>query len=92
MVKRFSEDYKTEAVKMVIENNLNATEVSKDLGIGQSTLKKWISSYRANCQPCGISVNEREELRQLKAENHKLKLERDLLKKATIFFASDRSN
>ena len=91
---RFSEEYKSDAVRMVLENGIRPVDVVKDLGIGRSTLEKWIRDYKrkfsaGNGVPCPV---EGEELRQLKAENHKLRLERELLKKAAIFFANDRSS
>ena len=88
----FSEEYKKDAVKMVLENGISITKVSKDLGIGRSTLEKWIRDYKSSTESQVVSINEREELRKLKAENHKLRLERELLKKATVFFANDPSN
>lgn len=88
----FSEEYKKDAVRMVVDNGINATKVSKDLGIGKSTLEKWLRSYRSSTESQVVSINEREELRKLKAENHKLRLERELLKKAAVFFANDPSN
>lgn len=91
---RFSEEYKADAVRMVIENGIRPVEVVKDLGIGRSTLEKWIREYKRKfSQVNGLpSTGEGEEVRQLKAENHKLRLERELLKKAAIFFANDRSS
>ena len=88
----FSEEYKKDAVKMVVDNGISAAKVSKDLGIGRSTLEKWLRSYRSSTESQVVSINEREELRKLKAENHKLRLERELLKKAAVFFANDPSN
>jgi transposase len=91
-MKKFSEEYKKEAVEMVEVTGLQATQVAKDLGIGRSTLEKWIREYRDMKTPQSVSLNEREELKRLREENHKLKLERDLLKKAAVFFANDRSS
>lgn len=90
-MRKFSEEYKTDAVKMVIENGLKTSQVSKDLGIGQSTLDKWVKIYSSKKQPATTNINDKEEIRRLRAENQKLKLERELLKKATLFFANDRS-
>lgn len=91
-MKKFSEEYKLEAVKLVEEQGLKSSEVSKDLEIGKSTLDKWVKNYRSTKPQSLNSINEQEEVRQLKAENHKLRLERDLLKRATIFFANNRLN
>jgi transposase len=90
-MRKFSEEYKTDAVKMVLENGLQTSRVANDLGIGKSTLDKWVKVYRSKTQPAGTNINDKEEIRRLRAENQKLKLERDLLKKATLFFANDRS-
>ena len=91
-MRKFSEEYKSDAVKMVIENGIKTSQASKDLGIGQSTLDKWVKIFRSKTQSPAASVDAREEIRRLKAENLKLRLERDLLKKATLFFANDPSN
>jgi transposase len=92
MVKKFSEEYKLEAVLMVLETGISARQVVKDLDIGRSTLEKWVREYKEKTEPkTGLNINEREELRNLRAENQKLKLERELLKKAAIFFANDRN-
>ena len=45
-IKKFSEEYKLEAVKLVEEQGLKSSEVSKDLEIGKSTLDKWLKLYR----------------------------------------------
>lgn len=92
-MKRFSAEYKKEAVEMVEVTGLQATAVAKDLGVGRSTLEKGIREHRERQEPSkGVSLNEREELKRLREENHKLKLERELLKKAAIFFANDRQS
>ena len=92
MSRKFSEEYKKDAVKMVIENGIGTTQVSKDLGVGRSTLEKWVRSYKSSNEGQVVSINEREELRKLKAENQKLKIERELLKKAAVFFANERAS
>lgn len=90
MTRKFSEEYKNDAVKMVLENGIKPSQVCKDLGIGRSTIEKWLTNYKSKNQSISVNIDEKEELRQLRAENQRLKLERDLLKKATVFFANDR--
>jgi transposase len=92
MARKFSEEFKSDAIRLVIETGISARQASKELGIGQSTLEKWVNQYRATHQDASAKGNESEELKRLKAENHKLKLERELLKKAAVFFANDRSD
>ena len=88
MRRAFTEEFKRDAVKLVIETGISVTQAAKDLGIGDSTLHKWVTIHRSKevvaCAP--VVVNE--ELKKLKAENLKLRLERDLLKKAAVFFAT----
>ena len=92
MGRKFTEEYRTDAIKMVVENGISTKKIAKDLGMGSSTLEKWVRNYKARTETMTVSINEREELRQLKAENHKLKLERELLKKAAVFFANERTS
>lgn len=92
MRRKFSTEYKAEAVRLVIEEGLSALQVAKDLGVGKSTLSKWVVEARSSAPHEIINVNEREELRKLKAENQKLRLERELLKKAAVFFANERTS
>lgn len=92
MARKFSEEYKLEAVKLVLDTGTSARKIAKDLEIGGSTLEKWVSKYRANASTKPLSVSEREELSRVKAENQKLRLERELLKKAAVFFASERTS
>ena len=92
MPRKFSEEYKSDAIRMVIETGISIRQASKEIGIGQSTLDKWVRQYREAHQDATAKGSESEELKRLKAENHKLKLERELLKKAAVFFANDRSD
>jgi len=92
MIRKFSKEYKKEAVSMVLDQGVSALQAAKDLGIGKSTLSKWVSDASRSAPHESINVNEREELRRLKAENQKLRLERELLKKAAVFFANERTS
>lgn len=92
-MKKFSVEFKNEAVNMVLDNpGIKIKQVSKELGIAVSTLDKWIKAVRVQRQGSELVVNEREELRRLRQENQKLKLEKDLLKKAAVFFANNSSS
>ncbi len=86
MTKRISEEVKQEALKLVEENGVKIGQVAKEFGIGRSTLDKWLKEYRV-CASNGLSVDEKAELRRLRAENRTLRLEKELLKKATVYFA-----
>jgi len=64
--------------------------VAKDLGIGKSTLGKWVSQYRPNDLASAPQADLARENERFRLENRVLKEERDILKKATQFFAGQR--
>jgi len=86
MGKKLSEDFKKEAIKLVEVNGVKPIQVAKELGIGKSTVEKWVRQYRES-NSNDLTVSEKAELRKLREENRVLKLEKELLKKATVFFA-----
>ena len=86
MPRKISEEIKLEAVKLIEEHGLSRRKVCEDLGIGGSTLDKWLKQYR-NSASNNLSVDEKAELKALRKENRLLKLEKELLKKATVYFA-----
>ena len=86
MGKKISESVKTEAIKLVEEHGLKISQVCRELGISRPTLDRWLKVYRTT-ESNGLNVDEKAELKRLRAENRTLKLEKELLKKATIYFA-----
>ena len=97
---KHSEEFKREAVRIALTSGLPRNRVASDLGVGKSTLSKWVSVYRPSdltAAPQADLARENERLRVTAlralpaAENRVLKEERDILKKATQFFASQKS-
>ena len=86
VVRKFTEEFKTEAIRLVTEGGLSAKRAASDLGIGESTMNKWLKIHREDCAE-EISVSEKEELKNLRKEVIQLRMERDILKKATAYFA-----
>ena len=84
------EDFKREAVRLALSSGLSRKQVAADLGIGLSTLGKWIATRRTEERPDLPSADLLKEVEQLRRENRVLKEERDILKKATAFFASQK--
>jgi transposase len=88
---KHSEEFKREAVRIALTSGLPRERVASDLGVGKSTLGKWLSQYR----PADLVVTPQADLarenERLRLENRILKEERDILKKATQFFAKERS-
>lgn len=88
--RKFSAEYREEAVKMVIEGSRPIAQVARDLGLNEGTLGNWVNAYRrahADEEP-PLTVSERARLRELEKEVRELKMEREFLGKAAAFFAS----
>ena len=88
----FTKEFKTEAVKVVEESGKTIAAVARDLDISPSALRSWTKQARIDDGkgPTGaITTEEREELRRLRRENKTLTMEREILKKATAFFAKE---
>lgn len=88
-VRKFSKEFKSEAVKIVLDEGKSVSQVARDLDLTPSALNRWVQQERADRTngQTGLTTEEREELRRLRKENRVLRMERDILKKATAFFA-----
>ena len=87
---KYSEEFKHEAVRIALTSGLSRERVASDLGVGRSTLGKWITQYRPTELISAPQADLARENERLRLENRVLKEERDILKKATQFFASQR--
>lgn len=87
MKRKFSEEFKTEAVRLVLEHGQSVAQVSRDLGVSVTSLDKWVRAKRDATPAGALSDDERAELKRLRKENSVLRMERDILKKATAFFS-----
>ncbi len=87
----FTDEFKAGAVRLVLEEGKQLAEVARDLDLTPSALGVWVKQARADQSQgaTGLTTEEREELRLLRKENRELKLEREILKKATAFFARE---
>jgi transposase-like protein len=87
--RKFSLQFKAEAVQMVIETGKPIAEVARDLGIHDGTLGNWVTAWRReNPEPDQpLSPVERARVKELEDENRRLRLENEFLKKAAAFFA-----
>lgn len=81
----FSDDFKRDAVAQITERGYPVTEVSKRLGVSQHSLYEWKRKFS---RPPG-DVDKDAEIRRLKRELTRVTEERDILKKATAYFAKD---
>ena len=87
--KRYDREFKVAAVKLVTDKRYTPKQAALSLGVKPSTLQYWIKIYgHSPRQQAETMETLRMKNKQLEAENQRLKLEREILKKATAFFAS----
>ena len=88
--KKYTQEYKDEAVELVVSSGRPIAEIARDLGINEATLGGWVSkakeSGKVREKPLG--TDERAELEAAREEIRRLKMERGFLKKAAAWFAS----
>ena len=91
--KKYSREFKLEAVKMVIEQGRSVREVADGLGVNETVLHRWKSKFLIDGEVAfpgkGRLKPDDEELRRLRRELFKVKQERDILKKAAAYFAKE---
>jgi transposase-like protein len=87
--RRFSPQFKAEAVQLVLETGKPIAEVARDLGINEGTLGNWVNAWRRdNPEPeQPLTPMERARVTELEEENRRLRMENEFLKKAAAFFA-----
>jgi transposase len=85
----FTDEYKASAVRLVLDEGQTVAAAARDLGLTESSLRNWVEHARADrtVGKTGLTTAEREELARLRKENRILLEEREILKKATAFFA-----
>lgn len=83
----YTDDFKREAVRLVTVEGLSRKRVARDLGISLGTLRDWIHKLAPDGPVVSDKLPEAEQLRQLKRENERLRMERDILKKAVGIFS-----
>ncbi len=79
--KRYTEEFKREAVKLASEGGRRVSEVARSLGVERSLLDKWKRGFEAEEKGAGLSGAEQDELERLRRENRQLKMEKEILKK-----------
>ena len=91
--RKFTREFKLEAVRLIKERGVGYTQASQDLGVHQSQLRSWVKAFaddQAEAFPGqGQMKPEQAEIARLKREVTKLKAERDILKKAAAYFAKE---
>jgi len=91
--RRFDRAFKLEAVKLVRDRGVSASQAARDLDVHENVLRKWVKEFAADPQHAfpgqGVMKPEQAEIERLRREVVRLKAERDILKKATALFAKE---
>jgi len=77
-------EYKEEAVALVREQGYSVPDAAKSLGIASNMLYRWKEQIESQLEGKSLSVDEREELKRLRKENKNLRMEKEILKKASV--------
>jgi len=87
--KRYTKEFKIEAVHQVTDRGYKVVEVSERLGVTPKSLRDWINKYGDTASHHQVMTSQQDELRRLKSELRRVTEERDILKEAAAFFASE---
>ena len=87
--KSYSKEFKEEAVALVLEQGYSVPEAAKSLGIATNLLYRWKQQIEDQASGKALSEDERDELKRLRKEVKNLRMEKEILKKASAFFAKD---
>lgn len=83
-------EFRAEAVRLVKTSGETIRQVAKDLGISDQTLRNWVGQDNVDAgKKSGLTSDERARMRELEKENRKLREEREILRKAAAFFATE---
>ena len=92
--RRFGKEFEAEAIRLVETSGRTQREIAEDLGVGLSTLRRWLGKRRERemeAPPPDRQEDLTAELKRLRRENEILRQEREILKRAATFFAKEGS-
>ena len=89
----FTREFKIETVQMLMTTDISVPEAAADLGIHPKTLYRWVQQYGERPEEAfpgkGRQTSDAEQIKQLQRENQRLRMERDILKKAMVIFSKE---
>lgn len=89
MTPRFTDEFKIQAVKQVTEQGYTVASVAKNLGISTNSLYNWMKRFGENSEHYRQTNEQDARIRELEKQLKRVTMERDILKEATVFFASE---
>lgn len=91
--RQFSREFKLEAVRLIVDEGRSISQVARDLGLRDTVLGRWKKEFESNPEEAfpgtGRMPPAEEELCRLRRENERLRMERDILKKAVAIFSEE---
>ena len=85
----FSDEFKSETVKLVKRSDRSMSDIARELGISAKSMGEWVRLATESGSGDEVSEDERAELKRLRKENSELRMEKEILRKATAFFAKE---
>ncbi len=94
--RKFTPEYKQEVAELVLESGYSIREAADAMSVGKSTVDKWVRQLRAERDGGEVKANpisaDQRKIKELERENNRLKMEKEILKKATALLMSDSMN
>ena len=87
--RNYTEDFKRDAVALVTEQGYKVSEAARSLDINDNQLRRWKREFEEEASGVRLNADEREELKRLRKENRMLRMEKEILKKASAYFAKE---
>jgi transposase len=87
--RRFTSEFKAETVKLVKQSNRSMADIAMELGISAKSVGEWVRLASESGSDMDLNVDERAELKRLRKEIQELRMEKEILRKATVFFAKE---
>ena len=87
--RNYTEDFKRDAVALVTEQGYKTSVAARSLGIGDNLIRRWKREFEEEASGARLGADEQEELKQLWKENRMLRMEKEILKKASAYFAKE---
>ena len=87
--RKFTDEFKAETVKLIRESGRSVGSVAKELDLTETAVRNWVKKAESSGLADSLSPDERAELRRLRKEIQELRMEKEILRKATVFFAKE---
>ncbi len=87
--RKFTDEFKAETVKLIRTSGRTVGSVARELNIGETAVRRWVQQAEAPGPADTLGPDERAELNRLRKENQELRMEKEILRKATAFFAKE---